>query len=290
MTYRNRIFITLVLMVLAFSGCAPRSRPFIEDIPRPAKNFDLVLVHGLLNKHRWGPAFLDACLKIWGSGNVYIVFTSPSPRVWSQTINGRGLIGVGEDDHCAGTGSLETQTGYLEQAVALLQKDYGLGQQFDVIAHSMGGLASRRFIYRNPGVVAGLVTLGTPHHGSPLAESFGWAGFFLGARAALDNLRPDFLARFNQAHPVAGAPLFNNGVIHTIRGGCPEGDCYGWGGELSMGWDVLKTFYHTDSDGLVPQDSAVIEGARHVADFPDFDHYELVLEPGVALKAAEYLP
>ena len=95
---------------------------------------------------------------------------------------------------------------------------------------------------------------------------------------------------FNIAYPAVGAPLFDNGRIMTIRGRCPEGDCYGWGGELSFGWDVMNTFHHTDSDGLVPQASAVLEGTPHIADFPDFDHYELVLEPSVALKAAEHLP
>jgi hypothetical protein len=39
----------------------------------------------------------------------------------------------------------------------------------------------------------------------------------------------------------------------------------------------------------VPWDSAVIDGAEHVADYNDYDHYELVTQPEVAIKAAKYL-
>ena len=78
--------------------------------------------------------------------------------------------------------------------------------------------------------------------------------------------------------------------MHTVRGDCPGGDCLGWGGELALGWQFLKRVYEVDNDGLVPYDSAVLDGAGHIGDFPEYDHYELVLQPDVALKAAEYLP
>ena len=61
-------------------------------------------------------------------------------------------------------------------------------------------------------------------------------------------------------------------------------------GELLLGWQILSEVYGTKSDGLVPHDSAVIDGADHIADFPNYDHYDLVLQPDVAEKAAEYLP
>lgn len=285
------VWLVFLFSLLVFSAsCSVPARPFIERISMPPKQYDLVLVHGLLNKHRWGPAFLDVCLRIWGSGNVYLVYTNPSTRVWTRSINGRLLIGIGEDDHSAGTESIEVQAGHLDEAIAVLRKEHGLGPQFDVIAHSMGGLVSRRYIYRRPGTVAGLVTLGTPHHGSPLADTLGWGGFFLGAKKAIDDLRPQFVEQFNRTYPVSGSPLFDDGKIFTIRGRCPDGDCHGWGGELSLGWDVMRTVHHTDSDGLVPQASAVVDGAEQIADFPDFDHYELVFEPTVSLKAAERLP
>ncbi len=57
----------------------------------------------------------------------------------------------------------------------------------------MGGLASRRYIYNNPNAVAGLFTLGTPHKGSPLAYQGDWIDFFIGADAAVDNLKPSWV-------------------------------------------------------------------------------------------------
>ncbi|HPA72585.1 MAG TPA: hypothetical protein PKY31_09970, partial [Spirochaetota bacterium] len=53
-----------------------------------AKTYDLVLVHGLTNKHQWSDAFLNQVAATWGSGNVYVIFTNESTRVWTRTING----------------------------------------------------------------------------------------------------------------------------------------------------------------------------------------------------------
>jgi triacylglycerol lipase len=135
----------------------------------------------------------------------------------------------------------------------------------------------------------GLVTLGTPHHGSPLADSFKWTGFFIGATDAIDNLRPSYLKEFNQKFPIESSPLAENGKIYTIRGDCDGNDCFGWGGELLFGWTFITQTTNKDNDGLVPFDSAVIQGATHIWDFPDFDHLDLVQEPSVAEKASEYL-
>ena len=153
----------------------------------------------------------------------------------------------------------------------------------------MGGLVARRYIYKYPDVVKGLVTLGTPHHGSPLADSFRWTGFFIGATDASDNLRPSYLKEFNQKFPVKSSPLAKNGKIYTIRGDCDGIDCFGWGGELLFGWTFITQTTNKDNDGLVPFDSAIIEGATNICDFPDFDHFDLVQQPSVAEKASEYL-
>ncbi len=283
-----------IAIVIAFSGlffsCAHKPIQPADVNLVPPKKYDLVLVHGLANKHRWGDAFIETCLNIWGSGNVYVVYTNESKRVWTRTIHGKELICIGEDDHSAGKESIEVQAERLAKALALLEKEHGLSSRFSIIAHSMGGLVTRYYIYKNPGRVAGLVTLGTPHHGSPLADSFSWTGKFIGAGAAIDNLRPDFVEAFNRLYPATGAPLHKNGRIYTIRGRCPKGACFGWGGELHLGWNIMRTVNHTDSDGLVPTASAVIEGTDHLGDFDDFDHYELVQEPEVALTAARPLP
>ena len=79
------------------------------------------------------------------------------------------------------------------------------------------------------------------------------------------------------------------GRIHTIRGDCDGNDCFGWGGELLFRWTFIILKTKEDYDGLVPYHSAIIEGAIHIADYPDFDHSDLVEEPVVAEKASEYL-
>ncbi|MFH1139167.1 MAG: alpha/beta hydrolase [Pseudomonadota bacterium] len=279
-----------LLATVILAGCSEQKGTLMNAPDRSSKKYDLVLVHGLLNKHRWSPAFLDVCLRAWGSGRVFVVFTNSAATVETKILNDRRYTAIGRDDHTAGTADIPTQTAYLENAVKILQAGHGLSAHFDLIAHSMGGLVSRHYIHRNPDVVAGLVTLGTPHQGSPLADSFEWAGFFLGAREAIKALRPESAARFNETHPASAARLLDGGAIQTIRGNCPAGDCFGWGGELALGWRVLKTFYNLDSDGLVPQASALLAGAGHLADFNTFDHQALAREPSVAAAAAACLP
>jgi triacylglycerol lipase len=81
--------------------------------------------------------------------------------------------------------------------VALLQELPD--DRFNVIAHSMGGLDARYAIARLglADRIASLVTIGAPHHGTPLAE----LPFF--KLDALADLTPAAVARFNQAVPDA---------------------------------------------------------------------------------------
>lgn len=271
------------------SGCCPGQPQFIQVQPQ-AKQYDVVLLHGLTNKHQWSDAFLDVLLATWGSGRVFAVYTNDPNHIWQRAIRGRRLVCAGHNDFSAGDDGIEKQAALLAKAVELLQKERGLKSPFYIIAHSMGGLVARRYIYLQPGAVAGLVTLGTPHQGSPLADSFTWMGFFMGATEAIKDLRPKRAHQFNQLYPVTGAPLAPGGVVLTVRGNCPEGNCWGWGGELAIGWSVLKSFYHTGSDGMVPWGSAVITGAALIADYPDHDHQRLVLDPQVALEVSRHLP
>lgn len=277
------------LLILVLSCC------FIWLIGAPAafaaKKYDLVLVHGLKNIHKWSDDFLKACLNQWGSGNVYVVYLNSSNDVTTRTIDGKTIICIGKDDSTAGTEYISEQAEYLAEKVAILQKNYGLSPQFDIVAHSMGGLVSRYYIYKNPYTVAGLVTLGTPHHGSPLANDDEWLGFLLGAEHAMENLKPEWVENFNKEYPVTGSPLYKKGKIFTIRGDA-DGYIWEWGvaGEIFLGWHHLNLIYKTDSDGLVPADSALITGATHIADFWDYDHLELVQKSDVATKAAAYLP
>jgi triacylglycerol lipase len=112
--------------------------------------------------------------------------------------------------------------------INLLQASYGLSNPFNVIAHSMGGLVSREFIYENPYNVKKLVTLGTPHKGSELAYVADFViDWFIGADAAMDNPKPSWVnGTFNMAYPVPG-PVASGGGVSAI------------GGDAD-GWDVMS--------------------------------------------------
>lgn len=286
---------TLLILVLAVLTTAGSSQPAaaktISTGPKAklAKNADLVLIHGLANKHKWSESFLKTCLRIWGSGRVFVIYTGPGTTITQQDIQGRQMIFAGEEKS-AGTDTTANQVANVKATIQKLQKKKGLSSPFSIIAHSMGGLIARQYSYDNPGTVAGLVTLGTPHHGSPLANSFQWAGFFLGAMQAIEDLKPENVDHFNAKYPAEGTPLALSDTFHTIRGTPDGSDCYGWMGELFIGWQILYRLYGTPNDGLVPYDSARIKGSSHIADFAHYDHYDLVRQPDVAELAAQYLP
>lgn len=85
-------------------------------------------------------------------------------------------------------------------------------ERVDLIAHSLGGLDAR-YALRHLGLatrVRSLVTIGTPHHGSPIADlvlrgPIGWGHKFLRAIGlpleAVEWLSSDALARFNREVP-----------------------------------------------------------------------------------------
>ncbi|AXF56884.1 alpha/beta fold hydrolase [Salicibibacter kimchii] len=249
---------------------------------------DVVLIHGLVNRHRWSDAFLETLTDVWGSGHVYVIYTNAYNEVKENVYNGKVIYMIGRNNGSAGTKSLDDQTKEMEGKIQILQSDYGLGKTFNVIGHSMGGLVARQYIYHQPHTVANLVTLGTPHHGSPLADYYRGLGFILRARKAFANTNPKWLKTFNARYPVAGAPLFNEGKIYTIRGNAKGKLRNNWGtlGEVYFGWLTLRLIKRTANDGLVPYDSAVIDGAEHLGDFPDCDHLGLVVRSSVAKAAS----
>ncbi len=59
---------------------------------------------------------------------------------------------------------------------------------------------------------------------------------------------------------------------------------------MLVGGAHLHWLCGTRSDGLVPEGSAVIEGAVHIADLPGYHHLDLVRRPEVADLCARYLP
>ncbi len=257
--------------------------------PVPAHR-DLVLVHGFMNKHPWSDAFLATCVEEWGTGNVYLVFTGADTNIWRRSLtNGSYVICCGADNHAKGTEPVEQQAAFMGRSIVSLRAHAGLVEPFDIVAHSMGGLVSRCYVWHHSNTVAGLVTLGTPHHGSPLATDFKWSGAFLNATGGIHDLTTAFAESFNSTYPVAGMPFAPGGALYTIRAGAGGFGSFGWGGELFSGWYVLKYAHHVENDGLVPWNNAVIAGASNIADYVQYDHFDIVRKPDVAKKAAECL-
>lgn len=252
---------------------------------RGSKSYDLVLLHGLLNMHRWSRRFLDRCVEHWGSGRVYVVYLNPPMHIWRKQLPHGTVTFIGRDDLTAGTQPVDVQARYLAAKIGALRRRCGLSRPFSVIAHSMGGIVARRYMADHPEEVAAVVTLGTPHHGSPLAEHYRWLGILLRAEGAFANLTPSWLARFNQDHPPG-----RHGPVYTVRGYGRPGRDWGVLGELLAGGAHLRWLYGTRSDGLVPEASAVIEGAVHIADLTGYHHLDLVRRAEVVDLCARYLP
>jgi triacylglycerol esterase/lipase EstA (alpha/beta hydrolase family) len=82
--------------------------------------------------------------------------------VWS--INQGGLFDT------FNTGGIEDLAALVGEKIARLVKRHDL-PKIDIVAHSMGGLVARYYVKRLGGdrYVRNLVTMGTPHHGTPIA-------------------------------------------------------------------------------------------------------------------------
>ncbi len=248
----------------------------------------LILVHGLSNVHQWGDEFISVCLEKFGSGNVFLVSMNKSTDVRTREIEGRTVTICGNNTHLFGaTDYISKQVNFLEEKVSVLAAR-GLSDKFSIIAHSMGGLVSRNFIYRNPATVSNLVTIATPHNGSPLAHSLKLPGYLIMANKAISNLSPEFINEFNRKYPVSGSPLAEGGAIWTIDGRS-SGCSLGWCGEVAICRFVMKRIHHVESDGFVPWGNARIDGAPHIASFENLDHYQLVHKREVAVAACSRL-
>ncbi|OHD69184.1 MAG: hypothetical protein A2W19_06245 [Spirochaetes bacterium RBG_16_49_21] len=258
-----------------------------------AKAYDLVLVHGFLNYHKWSEELLDECLKTYGSGKVYAIYLDGSSDLGARTINGRTLICAGRDSRKAGTEHVATQAAYMTDLIAKLQSVKGLRSPFSIIAHSMGGLVARQYAYEHPGKVADIVCLGTPNHGSQLADVLGWTAFFTRSRNAMHDLSPGFVdGTFNNNYPVRGIKFAGSGRLYTIRGNFSGCNSCGSGPiicELVSGYWVLKNIYNYENDGMVPDYSVLITGGVPIADYAHYDHLDLIRKKEVAAKAMSVL-
>lgn len=280
----KRFMLMILILVLAGGFLSPGMAVTSN------KKYDLVLIHGFNNRHQWGDEFLRVLAANWGSGHVYVVYSNHSNRVWTRKMGGNTVTFIGERDHAAGNGSIDEQARIVAGKIDLLKKKYGLSPVINIIAHSMGGLVAREVVYLRPHTVAGLVTLGTPHHGTPLAKEYEWVGMFVQGEKAIRDMTPLAVEAFNHKYPVKGSPFHRNGHLYTIAGDADSWGNRGWNGELAVGWTLISLKYGVDNDGVVMEGQATIPGAVHLATFDQYDHLDLILEPDVARKAASVLP
>lgn len=147
---------------------------------------------------------------------------------------------------------IETFAAHLARVVAEVTQATGQPRAI-LVCHSMGGLVARAYLReQGAGSVAGLVTLGSPHHGTALAT--------LGAGANARQMRRGsaFLAGLERSEGAAGP-------------GCP----------------ALSVF--TEHDNLVaPQDSSRLAWARNAA-FAGVGHVAMLLDARVQGEVAREL-
>jgi pimeloyl-ACP methyl ester carboxylesterase len=162
--------------------------------PRP-----VVLVHG------WGDT-----AKSWDSyRNIFL--KSLSPDIKSYPIGSINMGGTGNQIGWT-TASIDENARSLQEYIANEVKSLERAEKVDIVAHSMGGLISRRYIahYMNAAIpdVYQLIMLGTPNAGSKTAEtvilgtaSTGLSGAFLASIGfrypATLELTPSYLLSFN---------------------------------------------------------------------------------------------
>lgn len=154
-----------------------------------------------------------------------------------------------------------------------------------LLAHSMGGLDARYLLHHSDAArirVQTLVTIGTPHWGSPVADAVkndigfplslintAWEAFHRNT-ASLEDLTTEACQEFNRQIPITP------GIRHLFIGGdASRSPTY------SIPFGALE--YYVDlsrpNDGVVEKDSALYVGAADVERWPVLwpaDHGELV--------------
>lgn len=182
------LLLIAALVVLAIHRGAVRIEAGVETVPGPVHRGPLpvVLVHGLFGFDRIGV-----------------------PGVKLHYFRGivKHLEALGCHAHAV---RLPAAASVPERAKILVDKISALGhERVDIIAHSLGGLDARYALAKLglASKVRALVTVGTPHQGTPLVDLFingpiGVARKGLGVLGvttrALDWLSPTALARFNE--------------------------------------------------------------------------------------------
>lgn len=166
-----------------------------------------------------------------------------------------------------------------DQLASAILSQTGPGDRVHVIAHSMGGLDARHAITNRKDVVqriATLVTIGTPHRGSPVADAVANPADPLFAHI------PTFLVRQLEANlgalhdlttPVCTQFDDNTPDVAGVRYIEVAGDASQGGHELFLFQlaAVIGKLTGQVNDGVVTKASALRQGHQHLDDWP-VDH------------------
>ncbi len=148
-----------------------------------------------------------------------------------------------------------------------------------VIAHSMGGLDTRHMLYENRAEgfherIASLTTIGTPHHGSPMADfvvkNTGNLLVKLGLGEGVHDLTTQACREFNEQ-----ADGWETGCGVRFRTYAGRQDCLYVFDLLKPAWRIIHAA-EGDNDGLVSVQSAKWKDEYFVEPVLDADHLNLV--------------
>jgi pimeloyl-ACP methyl ester carboxylesterase len=187
----------------------------LKVAPKP-----LVLVHGLWSNWRTWESWQN-------------ILTTSHSYDWKAYPVGQnpqhGRMSTGEEMGNLGpTGTIAENADQLARYIEYAQRDRN-AWHVDLVAHSMGGLISRRYIHAAMPIyrdgkpqIAHLVMLGTPNMGSRCADLISAPLEFAGRKMeALRELRPSVVAEFN------GVTTERKGVEFSILAGNPlPNGCY----------------------------------------------------------------
>lgn len=203
-------------MFILFTAIMPFERWFMREdrlVPRPEGRPPLLLIHGYLcNRGYWWKLRRDLEAAGWQVATISL--------------------------HPA-FGAVDGYVPQLARRIDDVRARTG-GDRVIVIGHSMGGLVARAYLRSHGGKrLAGLVTLGSPHHGSRLA--------ILGIGANARQMLPgsDWLAGFNTPCVLQPVPV---------------------------------AIYSGQDNFVMPQDSARLEGAKNVP-VAGIGHLEMAFSP-----------
>ncbi len=209
-------------------------RPALPD-PNGTGDTAVLLLHGFLcNGGVWLP--LRRALRKRGVGHVYTLNTEPP----------FGSISGFARQAAAGIDAIRAATGC---------------RRVIVVAHSMGGLVARRMLDLGLGgdAVAGLITIGTPHHGTVHAELVRGAG------------------TVQMRHAVPGGALPANTWLDRLNAHENE----------PLPFPVVAIYSHHDNF-VSPQDSARL-GCAETVELSGVGHLEMLFSRRVTEPVCRYI-